>query len=421
MTLTSIFDIMFLVNTMIVKVLKMDHQGRGIAKVNDKTVFIYNALPDEVVDIRVIKENKKIMEAVVLKYIETSKKRINPICPYYLECGGCDLMHINYNDELEYKENKIRQIIEKFTTLPLQIIKPIVGNDNENYRNKTTFHVDDKIGYYSKKSFKIVDIDNCSIASKEINDILKKLKEINLNNIYEIVIRTSKYISDKMIILKINNYINEEEIISKLKNIVDSIIIYQNKEYKTIYGKGFINDKIGDYIFKISPDSFFQVNTSQAKVLYDKVLEYLNPNINDKVLDLYCGTGTIGIYVSKYVKSVKGIEINKYAVIDANYNKKINNVDNISFECLDASKVDKIKDKFDSVIVDPPRSGLDKKTINYLINLRAKKIVYVSCDPVTLARDLEILKDYYDVKEITPVDMFSNTYHVECVCILERK
>ena len=400
MTLTSIFDIMFLVNTMIVKVLKMDHQGRGIAKVNDKTVFIYNALPDEVVDIRVIKENKKIMEAVVLKYIETSKKRINPICPYYLECGGCDLMHINYNDELEYKENKI---------------------DNENYRNKTTFHVDDKIGYYSKKSFKIVDIDNCSIASKEINDILKKLKEINLNNIYEIVIRTSKYISDKMIILKSNNYINEEEIISKLKNIVDSIIIYQNKEYKTIYGKGFINDKIGDYIFKISPDSFFQVNTSQAKVLYDKVLEYLNPNINDKVLDLYCGTGTIGIYVSKYVKSVKGIEINKYAVIDANYNKKINNVDNISFECLDASKVDKIKDKYDSVIVDPPRSGLDKKTINYLINLRAKKIVYVSCDPVTLARDLEILKDYYDVKEITPVDMFSNTYHVECVCILERK
>ena len=406
---------------MIVKVLKMDHQGRGIAKVNDKAVFIYNALPDEVVDIRVIKENKKIMEAVVLKYIETSKKRINPICPYYLECGGCDLMHINYNDELEYKENKIRQIIEKFTTLPLQIIKPIVGNDNKNYRNKATFHVDSKIGYYSKKSFKIVDIDNCFIASKEINDILKNLKKINLNNIYEIVIRTSKYLKDKMIILKFNNYINEEEIISKLKNIVDSIIIYQNKEYKTIYGKGFINDKIGDYIFKISPDSFFQVNTSQAKILYDKVLEYLNPNINDKVLDLYCGTGTIGIYVSKYVKSVKGIEINKYAVIDANYNKKINNVDNISFECLDASKVDKIKDKFDSVIVDPPRSGLDKKAINYLINLKAKKIVYVSCDPVTLARDLEILKDYYNVKEITPVDMFSNTYHVECVCVLKLK
>ena len=421
MTLTYIFDIMFLVNTMIVKVEKMDHQGRGIAKVNDKTVFIYNALPDELVDIRVIKENRRIMEAVVLKYIETSKKRINPICPYYLECGGCDLMHINYNDELEYKENKIRQIIEKFTTLSLQIIKPIVGNYSDNYRNKVTFHVDGKIGYYSKKSFKIIDIDNCFIASNEINNILKNLKEINLNNIYEIVIRTSKYMNDKMIVLKINNYINEEEIIDKLKDIVDSIIIYQNKEYKTIYGKGFINDKIGDYTFKISPDSFFQVNTTQAKVLYDKVLEYLNPNKDENILDLYCGIGTIGIYVSKYVKSVKGIEINKYAVIDANYNKKINNVNNISFECLDASKVDKIKDKFDSIIVDPPRSGLDKKTINYLINSQAKKIVYVSCDPVTLARDLELLKDYYNVVELTPVDMFSNTYHVECVCVLEIK
>lgn len=412
---------MFLVNTMIVKVKKMDHQGRGIAKVNDKTVFIYNALPLELVDIRITKENKRIMEAVVLKYIETSKKRINQICPYYLECGGCDLMHINYNDELEYKENKIRQIIEKFTTLSLQIIKPIVGNSDENYRNKVTFHVDGKIGYYSKKSFKIIDIDNCFIASKEINNILKNLKEINLNNIYEIVIRTSKYTDDKMVVLKINNYINENEIIDKLKEIVTTIIIYQNKKYKTIYGKGYINDKIGDYTFKISPDSFFQVNTAQAKVLYDKVLEYLNPDINDNVLDLYCGTGTIGIYVSKYVKSVKGIEINKYAVIDANYNKKINNVDNISFECLDASKVDKIKDKFDSVIVDPPRSGLDKKTINYLINSQAKKIVYVSCDPVTLARDLELLKDYYDVQEITPVDMFSNTYHVECVSVLKLK
>ena len=249
MTLTYIFDIMFLVNTMIVKVEKMDHQGRGIAKVNDKTVFVYNALPLEIVDIKVIKENKRIMEAVVLKYIETSPKRINPICPYYLECGGCDLMHINYNDELEYKENKIRQIIEKFTTLPLQIIKPIVGNDNKNYRNKVTFHVDGKIGYYSKKSFKIIDIDNCFISSNEINNILKNLKEINLNNIYEIVIRTSKFMDDKMVILKINNYINEEEVIDKLKNIVDSIIIYQNKEYKTIYGKGFIFLKYHQILF----------------------------------------------------------------------------------------------------------------------------------------------------------------------------
>ena len=421
MTSIYIFGIIVMVIKVIVKILKMDHQGRGISKLGEKTVFVNKALPNEVVDIKIEKENKKIMEADVVRLIEKSPKRIEPVCPYYSLCGGCDLMHINYLDELLYKENKIRQIIDKFTTLPLNIIKPIVGNTNENYRNKATFHVNGKIGFYKEKSFNIIEIDNCYIADFKINKILKKIKTINLNNIYEIVIRTSNYLEDNMVVLKVNNFIDENKIINDLKADVDTIIIYQNKEYKTIYGKGFINDKIGDYIFKISPDSFFQVNTKGAKILYDKVLEYLNPSINDKVLDLYCGTGTIGIYISKYVHSVKGVEINKYAVMDANYNKNKNNVNNISFECLDASKIDKIKDKFDSVIVDPPRSGLDKKTINYLINLKPKKIVYVSCDPITLARDLELLKNYYNVLEITPVDMFSNTYHVECVCVLNRQ
>lgn len=420
MTSIYIFDIIVMVIKVIVKILKMDHQGRGISKLGEKTVFVNKALPNEVVDIKIEKENKKIMEADVVRLIEKSPKRIEPVCPYYSLCGGCDLMHINYLDELLYKENKIRQIIDKFTTLPLNIIKPIVGNTNENYRNKVTFHVNGKIGFYKEKSFNIIEIDNCYIADFKINKILKKIKTINLNNIYEIVIRTSKYLEDNMVILKVNNFIDENKIINDLKADVDTIIIYQNKEYKTIYGKGFINDKIGDYIFKISPDSFFQVNTKGAKILYDKVLEYLNPSINDKVLDLYCGTGTIGIYISKYVHSVKGVEINKYAVMDANYNKNKNSVNNISFECLDASKIDKIKDKFDSVIVDPPRSGLDKKTINYLINLKPKKIVYVSCDPITLARDLELIKNYYNVLEITPVDMFSNTYHVESVVLLTK-
>lgn len=404
-----------------VKIDRMDHQGRGIGKLNDKTIFVYNALPDEIVDVEIIKENKKTMIGNVLKYYAKSKKRIDPVCPYFLECGGCDLMHASYSDELDYKENKIRQIIDKFTTIPTHIIKPIVGNYDKNYRNKITLHVNNKIGYYSKKSFKIVDIDNCFIAQCKINDIISKVKQINLSNIYEIVIRVSKYTNDKMLILKINNDIDENVIVDNLKIIVDTIIIYQNKNYKTIYGKGFIEEKVGEYIFKISPDSFFQVNSNQIKNLYDKVLEYLKPTLNDMVLDLYCGTGTIGIYISKYVKKVKGIEINKFAIEDANYNKKINNVNNISFECLDASKISKIKDKFDSVIVDPPRNGLDKKTIIYLINLKPKKIVYVSCDTVTLARDLEILKDYYDILEITPIDMFSNTYHVECVTLLSLK
>lgn len=398
---------------------RMDHQGRGIGKINGKTIFVYNALPLEDVEVEIIKENKKFLIGKVIKYYSLSKDRVNPICPFYLNCGGCDIMHISYFNQLVYKENKIRQIIDKFTSLNSDIVKPIVGNNNKNYRNKVTFHVDNKIGFYEKESYNIVPIDNCFISLPKINEILCKVKNINLDNVIEVIIRVSNYNNNSMVIFKLSKDRDFSSFL-KLKNDVDNIIIYQNKEYKTIYGDGFIVDKIGDYLYKISPDSFFQVNTSLATLLYSKVLEYLNPSKCDNVLDLYCGAGTIGIFVSRFAKSVKGIEINKYAVEDANYNKKINNVDNISFECLSTSFVSKFKDKFDSVIVDPPRSGLDKKTIDYLINLKAKKIVYVSCDPITLARDLEILKDYYEVKEITPFDMFSNTYHVECVSILQK-
>ena len=399
---------------------RLDHQGRGIGKIDNKTIFVYDALPNELVDVEIVFENKKIMEGKVIKYLKISPKRIEPICPYFKECGGCDLMHINYDEELKYKENKVKQIVEKFSSIDKNVIKQIVGNDNDFYRNKSTLHVNCKVGYYSKKSKNIVPIDKCYIVDEKINEILNILKQLDLKNIYEVVVRTSKYLDDSMIILKINNSINQN-IIDRLKEITNNIIIYQNKKYTTLYGNGYIYDMIGEYKFKISPDSFFQINTKQAKKLYDKVLEYLEPTSNDKVLDLYCGTGTIGIYISKYVKEVKGIEINKYAVKDAFINEEINKINNINFECLDASDISKVKEKFDKIIVDPPRNGLDKKTIEYLIKSNVKRIVYVSCDPVTLTRDLELLKDYYDISEITPVDMFSRTYHVENVTLLKKK
>lgn len=397
---------------------RLDHQGRGIGKIDNKTIFVYDALPNELVDVDIIYENRKFMEGKVIKYIKNSDKRIESNCPFYKECGGCDLRHICYEDELMYKEDKVKQIIKKFSSINVNVIKPIVGNGVIDYRNKATFHIKCKVGYYGKKSNEIISIDKCLIVDEKINEILSYLKELDLSNVYEIVVRTSHYLDDSMIVIK-GNDIDEKYYIDKLKDITTNIIIYYNKKYKTIYGKGYIFDMIGDYKFKISPDSFFQINTVQAKRLYDKVLEYLEPN-NDRVLDLYCGTGTIGIYVSKYCKEVYGIEINKYAVEDAFINKEINNVNNIDFKCLDASLIN-IKDKFDKIIVDPPRSGLDKKTINYLLNSDAKRIVYVSCDPITLARDLELLSNKYDIIEITPVDMFSRTYHVENVCLLERK
>ena len=420
MTYNNIFDIIKLVNKMEVLIDRMDHQGRGIGKIDNKIVFIDNALPNELVDVEITYENKKYLEGKVIRYIKKSKDRIESLCPHFIKCGGCDLMHIDYEQELTYKESKIKQIIDKFSSLPLHIIKPIVGSDIDNYRNKATFHIKNTIGYYEKKSNDIISIDKCYIVDNNINEIFNELKKLNLNSVYEIVIRVSKNLDDKMIVLKGNN-INEQYYIDNLKNIVDTIIIYQNKNYKTIYGKGYILDKIGNFTFKISPDSFFQVNTVQAKILYDKVLEYLRPNNEDNILDLYCGTGTIGIYVSNYAKKIKGIEINKYAIKDAFENKRLNNIDNIEFECLDASLISKIKDTFDKIIIDPPRSGLDKKTTDYLIHSKSKRIVYVSCDPITLARDLKVLKDYYDILEITPIDMFPKTSHVETVCLLERK
>ena len=394
---------------------RLDHQGRGITKVDEKITFVKNALPNELVDIKITRSNSKINEAIITNIEKKSDIRIEPICKYYNECGGCNLMHIPYEEELKYKENKIRQVIEKFTTIDSSKVKKIIGNNIKDYRNKVTLHVKDKkLGYYNNKSNEITNIDKCYIVDEKINKIIDDLYKIDLTNIYEIVIRSSRYYKDTMVVFKIIDDI-------QIDLDVDTILTYKDKKYNIIKGKGYILDKIGKYTYKISPDSFFQINTIQAQNLYDKVLDYLKPTANDNILDLYCGTGTIGIYVSEKAKHIKGIEINKYAVEDANENKKINNVNNIDFECLDASDIDELKDHFDKIIIDPPRSGLDKKTINYILKSNANRVVYVSCDPITLARDLEILKDYYIIKEITPVDMFSRTYHVECVSILERK
>lgn len=402
-----------------VKIDRMDHQGRGISTLNDKVVFIPNTLPGEEVDIKITRENKKYSEAKVEEYITKSIDRIELDCPYYEICGGCHLRHISYENELKYKENKIHDIIKKFTSYDTKLIKPIISNDKEYYRNKVTFHVDKQLGFYNIKSKNIVEVDRCLLVDKNINEVIEEIKNINLDNVYEIVIRSSKNLKEKMLVLKLKEKENMEYLKEQLKSF-NTIVTYYNKKYEVVSGSGYIYDQIGEYTYKISPDSFFQVNTDGALKLYNKVLEYLKPTKTDDVLDLYCGTGTIGIHVSKYVKSVKGVEINKYAVIDANNNKEINKIKNIEFECLDAKDVMNVKDKFSKIIIDPPRSGLDKKTIEYIRNKNVESVVYVSCDPITFARDVELLKDKYELVELTPVDMFPRTYHCEIVAYLER-
>lgn len=394
------------------KIEKLDNFGRGISHINNKIVFISNALEDEVVDATTTYSNKKFDEAKVNEIIEVSRMRITPICPYFDICGGCNLLHMNYDDQLKFKYNKVKDIIFKYLKEDIKV-NDVIYSNQFNYRNKASFEVKEKLCYKMRKSTNLVDINYCYLLDNNINDIVHVLNNLNLKNINNITIRTGE--EDIMVIISGNP---TQEIIDALKEKVKSIYVND----KLVYGRSNIVSKIGNYEFFVSDKSFFQVNKYNVKNLYDKVLEYAELTGNENILDLYCGTGTIGIYLSKYAKSVIGIEVNEQAIFDANVNKNKNNIENISFICDTTSNINNIvNNDFDVIIVDPPRSGLDKNTINFLINSKARRIVYVSCDIMTLVRDLNILKQDYDIREITPVDMFPNTYHVETVCILERK
>lgn len=396
---------------------KLDHQGRGIIRENGMVIFVENALPNEQVEIQVVKEKKNLKEAKVLNYHKQSFNRITPRCPYYKECGGCHVMHIPYKRQLEWKIEKVKEIMMKFvnSNVPIQ---EIVASEEWNYRNKATFQVRKEVGYFKEKSNLIVPIESCDLVDKKIQKLLSVMTKLDLNGCSQVIVRASK--NQTMVILKINNNFNLTKMIENLSSYVNSIYI-KGKKLECIYGEPYIEEKIGDFLFRISPDSFFQVNTNQAKKLYDIVLNYASVTKEDSILDLYCGTGTIGLYVSPYCHKVLGVEINKQAIIDARENQKRNHIDNAEFICSDvATIVDKIKGDYSVIIVDPPRSGLDEKTLFYLKSCNAKRIVYVSCDPVTLARDLNGLKEIYHIEELTPVDMFPQTYHVECVALMSR-
>lgn len=397
-----------------VSIEKLDHYGRGITRIDDIPVFIEDSLPNEKVKIEITKEKKKFNEAKTVEIIEKSESRVQPLCSYYDKCGGCNIMHMSYPQQLKFKFNKVKEVLNKFTGF--DIIRPIIGTEDIYYRNKITLKVKEKIGYYKKKSYDIVPIEKCLIADKKINDIISKLNEIELKNISEIVIRVSN--NENMVVFYGGNDISVDVI--KL-NIVDNIVYITDKtEVKK--GKGYIEEYINGIKFIISPTSFFQVNTNGMINLYNKVLAYADLKGNENLLDLYCGTGTIGIYLAKYCNKVFGIEINKEAIKDALENKKINKLDNIDFESGDVKDVLRHNNFIpDIIVVDPPRAGLDKKVIDEIISLNPKKLIYVSCDVVTLARDLNLLKEKFDIVECTPVDMFPNTYHVENVVLLKSK
>lgn len=402
------------------KIERLDHQGRGIAYIDDKITFVENALPGEEVLIKITNSKKKYNEGIVKKYIQKSKKRVDNVCPFYESCGGCNILHMSYNDQLEYKENKIKDIMKKYANID-KLSKIIKCDKQFNYRNKVTLKVENNIiGYYKKKSYNLVNIDKCLIIDNEFNKIINDLKKFNLDNIYELMIRNvdsdntalTLYLQKDTNCIQIDEYCKKNNII--LNKIIKNINFKCNEKSKII-------GNLGNFKFIISPLSFFQVNTDQTIKLYDKIIELLEPNKDENLLDLYCGTGTIGIYVASRVNKVLGVEIVKDAIHDANINKKLNNVNNINFICGNTEKIIKdVKEKYNAIIVDPPRAGLTESIIRDIFRINPDKIIYVSCDPITLARDLKLLQEKYEVLDVVPVDMFPNTYHVETVCKLKK-
>lgn len=403
----------------VIEIERLDHQGRGIGKIDGKIVFVPKTLPSEVVNAKLILEKKKFYEGEIVEIIKTNDDRKKVICPHFLECGGCQFLHVDYQKSLNFKQNKVQEIIDKYVSTNVMINPIVPSDDSLFYRNKITLQVNKVIGYYKERTNFIIPIEMCYIADSQINKIYNQLKDnINMDNIDQIIIRSGKKTMESMVIFKTKNSIDKNQVINLLKDYTDSIYINND----LVYGKDKIIEKLFDYQFYISPTSFFQVNTSQAEKLYEIAIKYADMSSEDVVLDLYCGTGTIGIVASKYAKKVVGIELNKSAIDDANLNKNLNNIPNIEFYAGDVGKILSRKNYHPNVvIVDPPRSGLDSFAIKEIINIKPRKMVYVSCDLMTLARDLNILSQYFEIKELTPVDLFPQTSHVESVVKLELK
>lgn len=387
-----------------VKCLRLDDKGRGIVKINDKITFIPNLLPNEEAIVKIITNKKRYAEGKLLKLIKESDDRVKPKCTYQ-NCG-CHLNHLNYQKQLEYKQNKVKEILKKFGNINPKINDIVYDNSINHYRNKITLKVNNKVGYFSNHTNDFIPINRCELVSEKVNNLIEVLNKEDLSNVKEITI---KDFNELMVIIKGNMDI------TNIEQYVDTIYINE----KLIKGEKYTQTTLKNLTFKISKDSFFQVNKNMTEKLYEIAINYLEKDKEKTVLDLYCGTGTISLFLSKYFKKVIGIEINKEAVKCANINKELNKINNVEFICGDASKEIK-KLKADKIIVDPPRSGLTKEGISDILKINPETLVYISCDPITLARDLKILNEKYNILEVTPVEMFPNTFHIENVVKLKR-
>ncbi|MDM0469518.1 23S rRNA (uracil(1939)-C(5))-methyltransferase RlmD [Clostridium perfringens] len=444
-------------------IISQGYEGEGIAKIDNKyPIFIEGALKGEKVKVRIVKVNKNFAYGKLMEVLEASEERVNPPCAIYKRCGGCKLQHASYKAQLDFKWDRVKDCVSKIGKLDPSIVKyPLGMEESWRYRNKVQLPIglingEVKIGFFAPRSHDIIDMESCLIQD-EIGDKVVKLtrewiekfniRPYNVDGEYDekgivrhIMIRRGFTTNEVMVVLVTNGekLPHKEEFVDLMvKNIPGIKSIIQNinskktnvilgLESKTLWGEDTISDYIGDFRFNISPLSFFQVNPTQTEVLYGKALEYANLTGNEEVFDAYCGTGTITLFLSQKAKKVYGVEIIPQAIDNAWINAKENKVENVEFFIGESEVVipDLINKgvKADVVVVDPPRKGCDKKLLDAITNIDAKKIVYVSCDPSTLGRDLQVLEENgYKTLEVQPVDMFPNTSHVENVAKLIKK
>lgn len=404
------------------EIIGLENEAQGVCKIHGMIVFVPKALVGEKVRVRITEIKKNFARGKIVEVIEASSKRCESMCPYYDECGGCNLRHQDSKENLRFKKEKVETALKKIGKLDVKVGDVLPSFKEDNYRNKVSFKVEDnRIGFYGEGTYQLIDIDYCLLAQNEINDALTVIRNYlkeNNNEIKSITIKFGNAMNELLIdIYSLND--KDIEIIDYLTTNIKNLktIIYNDK---IVYGTGYIKEISNGLMFNVSSKSFFQVNGTQAEKLYETAINLAKLNKDDVVLDLYCGTGTITSIVAERVKKVIGIEIVEDAIIDAKENLKINNINNVQFICGDAAKeITKIKENVNVIFVDPPRKGVDRKAIAVMKKLLPKKIVYISCNPVTMARDLSYLNDLYEVKKVVPVDMFPNTAHVECVTLLE--
>ena len=436
-----------------------ENAGNGEGAQIGYTVFVKDALIGDTVKIKIIKAKKNYGYGRLMEIIKPSPHRVEARCPVARACGGCQIMHLDYNEQLKYKENKVRSLLERVGKISDYEMLPIIGmEDPYYYRNKAQFPVgknkDGKIvtGFYAGHTHSIIDTTHCYIqhpVNEQLVGIVKKWMEACNVEPYDettgkglvrhILTRVGKTTGQVMVCLVINGKklpasgaLIEE--LSKVEGMTSiSININQEKtnvilgsQVRTLWGQDYIIDYIGDICYQISPLSFYQVNPFQTKALYGKALEFADLKEGEVVWDLYCGIGTISLFLAQKAAKVYGVEIVPQAIDDARKNAALNHMDNVEFfvgkaEDVLPEKYEKEGIRADVIVVDPPRKGCDETLLACMASMAPERIVYVSCDPATLARDLKYMEAHgYKVKKVQCVDMFSHGVHVETVCLLSK-